>query len=240
MDILPGSFLFLALWSLIAAAFGYFIGHDFGYYESIHGLLYGVILLLLSAYLVAFTLLLGGELNANLAKEIIAGGHPEQMSDSEETMAMWKITLSLIVAVGFVSGCAEPPDELTPYVTKFEGMQKYNEKLSRYQVYLSNPGLERQARDVRQILQAYHDDMDKLDSTNDKFITATHNLIKRALARGLKKIVEPDFPTFTVSASKQIRNIRAEVEDHYANLERLWTEAGKTDPFPLKWPASGE
>ena len=69
MDILPGSFLFLALWSLIAAAFGYFIGHDFGYYESIHGLLYGVILLLLSAYLVAFTLLLGGELNANLVKK---------------------------------------------------------------------------------------------------------------------------------------------------------------------------
>ena len=67
LDVLPGSFLFLGLWSLIAAGFGYFVGH-FGYYNLIHGLLYGVILLLLSAYLVAFTLLLGGELNASLMK----------------------------------------------------------------------------------------------------------------------------------------------------------------------------
>ena len=56
------------LWSLIAAGFGYFIGQNLGYYNFVHGLLYGVILLLLSAYLVAFTLLLGGELNANLVK----------------------------------------------------------------------------------------------------------------------------------------------------------------------------
>ncbi len=68
VDVLPGSFLFLLLWSLIAAGFGYFIGQNLGYYNFVHGLLYGVILLLLSAYLVAFTLLLGGELNANLVK----------------------------------------------------------------------------------------------------------------------------------------------------------------------------
>lgn len=152
---------------------------------------------------------------------------------------MWKITLSLIVAVGFVS-CAEPPDELTPYVTKFEGMQKYNEKLSRYQVYLSNPGLERQARDVREILQSYHDDMEQFGKPKDKFIMAGHNSVKRTLERGLKQIVEPDFPTFTISASKQIRNIRGAVENHFEHLQKLWTEAGKTDPFPLKWPVSGE
>ena len=67
LDVLPGSLLFFGLWSLIAAGFGYFVGH-FGYYHSVHGLLAGVILLLLSAYLVAFTLLLGGELNASLIK----------------------------------------------------------------------------------------------------------------------------------------------------------------------------
>lgn len=68
VDVLPGSVLFLLLWTLIAAGFGYFVGQDLGYYNFLHGLLYGVILLLLSAYLVAFILLLGGELNANLVK----------------------------------------------------------------------------------------------------------------------------------------------------------------------------
>jgi len=79
LDVLPGSFLFLTLWSLIATAFGYFVRQNLGYYNLIHGLLYGVILLLLSAYLIAFTLLLGGELNANLVKSKNSpNGHSEQ------------------------------------------------------------------------------------------------------------------------------------------------------------------
>ena len=153
---------------------------------------------------------------------------------------MRKILLSLAVAVAFVAGCTEPPDELTPYVTQLGQMQKYNETLSRYQVYLSNPGLERQARDVREILQAYRDDMETFGKTKDKHIRATHNNVKRALDRGLKQIVEPDFPTFTVSASKQIRNIREKVEGNFVNVQKMWEEAGKTEPFPLAWPAAGE
>ena len=153
---------------------------------------------------------------------------------------MWKTLLSLAVATALIAGCAEPPDELTPYVTQLEHMQKYNEQLARYQVYLGNPGLERQARDVREIIQAYKNDMDEFGATKDKFIKAGHNSVKRALERGLKQIVEPDFPTFTISASKQIRTIRKQVELHFENLSKLWTEAGKTEPFPLKWPSSGE
>ena len=65
VDVLPGSVLFLIVWSLIAAGFGYYIS-NFGYYNVIYGLLGSVIILLLSAYLVAFILLLGGELNGNL------------------------------------------------------------------------------------------------------------------------------------------------------------------------------
>ena len=38
---------------------------NFGYYNVIYGLLSSVIVLLLSAYLVSFTFLLGGELNGN-------------------------------------------------------------------------------------------------------------------------------------------------------------------------------
>jgi membrane protein len=62
---MPGSLLFLALWTIIAGGFGYFVS-NFGYYNAIFGLLSSVIVLLLSAYLVSFTLLLGGELNGNL------------------------------------------------------------------------------------------------------------------------------------------------------------------------------
>ncbi len=153
---------------------------------------------------------------------------------------MCKTLLTLAVAAVAVGGCAEPPDELTPYVIQLGPLQKYNEQLSRYQVYLGNPGLERQARDVREVIQAYREELDKVGSPDDKFIKATHNALARALDRGLKQIVEPDFPTFTVSASKQIRTIRRSVEDHFENLEKLWTKAGKTEPFPLKWPSSGD
>ncbi len=61
-DVLPGSFLFLLLWSFIAGGFRYFI-QSFSYYNVIYGVLGGVIILLLCAYLLALILLLGGELN---------------------------------------------------------------------------------------------------------------------------------------------------------------------------------
>ena len=64
-DVLPGSLLFLATWSVIAGGFGYFVS-NFSYYNVLYGLLSSVIILLLSAYLVSFILLLGGELNGNL------------------------------------------------------------------------------------------------------------------------------------------------------------------------------
>lgn len=153
---------------------------------------------------------------------------------------MWKTLLTLITAVAVIGGCAEPPDELTPYVAQLEQIKDFNEQLSRYQVYLANPGLERQVRDVRDVIQAYRETLDKIGSPDDKFIKATHNALGRALDRGLKQIVEPDFPTFTVSASKQIRTIRRSVEEHFDNLNKLWVKAGKTEPFPHKWPASGD
>ena len=65
LDVLPGSLLFLVTWSLIAAGFRQFIS-SFSYYEVVSGLLGGVIVLLLCAYLIAFTLLMGGELNGVL------------------------------------------------------------------------------------------------------------------------------------------------------------------------------
>lgn len=65
LNVIPGSFLFLLLWTLIAGGFGYFVA-KFSYINFVFGLLGSVIGLLLSSYLAAFILLLGGELNGNM------------------------------------------------------------------------------------------------------------------------------------------------------------------------------
>ena len=68
LDVLPGSLLFLAQWTLIAGGFGFYV-RNFSYYNVVYGVLGGVIIMLLSAYLVSFTLLLGGELNGVLYRQ---------------------------------------------------------------------------------------------------------------------------------------------------------------------------
>ena len=65
LDVLPGSVLFIVLWSAIAAGFTHFID-SLSYYTIVTGLLSGVIVLLLCAYLVSLVLLIGGELNGVL------------------------------------------------------------------------------------------------------------------------------------------------------------------------------
>ena len=65
LDVMPGSVLFFSLWTFIASGFKYYV-KGFSYYNLVYGVLGAVIIILLSAYLIAFTLLLGGELNAVL------------------------------------------------------------------------------------------------------------------------------------------------------------------------------
>ena len=64
LDVLPGSVVASALAGVIATALDYV--ERVSYYNIIYGVLGTAIILLLSAYLLAFTLLLGGELNAVL------------------------------------------------------------------------------------------------------------------------------------------------------------------------------
>ena len=63
-DVLPGSVMSSGLAGVIAIALDYI--ERFSYYNIIYGVLGAAIILLLSAYLLAFSLLLGGELNAVL------------------------------------------------------------------------------------------------------------------------------------------------------------------------------
>ena len=144
--------------------------------------------------------------------------------------------VSALVLAAALWSCGEARDELTPYLAELKEMDQYNETLSRYAGYLKNPALERQARDIREVMAKYQADMETFGKTKDKYIKSGHNLIKRALARGQKQIVEPDFPTFTISAQKQIALIKETVQTHHSTLTKLWEEAGKTEPFPLKWP----
>ncbi len=65
LDVLPGSILFFLLWTFIVSGFKYYV-KGFSYYNVVYGVLGAVIIILLSAYLVAFILLLCGELNAVL------------------------------------------------------------------------------------------------------------------------------------------------------------------------------
>ena len=61
--IVPGSVLFFVLWTCVVAFFQLYV-QSFSYYSLVSGAFGVVIVILLSAYIVAFTVLLGGELNA--------------------------------------------------------------------------------------------------------------------------------------------------------------------------------
>ena len=61
--IAPGSVLFFVLWTCVVAFFRFYV-KSFSYYSLLSGALGVVIVILLSAYIVVFTLLLDGELNA--------------------------------------------------------------------------------------------------------------------------------------------------------------------------------
>ncbi|MBT3603352.1 MAG: YihY/virulence factor BrkB family protein [Candidatus Latescibacteria bacterium] len=65
-EVLPGAALFTILWYFLSEAFGAYVG-NFSYYNMMTGLLQGFIVLLLWIYLTALFLLIGGELNAELA-----------------------------------------------------------------------------------------------------------------------------------------------------------------------------
>ena len=148
---------------------------------------------------------------------------------------MRTVAIPMLLVWGW--GCGEPPDQLGPYVEKVKPLEKYHKKLLQYRKYLNTPGMSRQAHDIRKLFEDYRADLEAIGPTDDKYIRAAHNNVKRALTRALTKLVEPDFPTFIPSANKQIDLIETKVKRDYLDaLETRWKVAGKADPFPLAWP----
>ena len=78
----PGAGLFVLAWLGATLAFGFYVS-NFASYASTYGALGGVVVLLVWAYLSAFLLLAGAELNATLHKQAEAPSATEQSGSSE-------------------------------------------------------------------------------------------------------------------------------------------------------------
>ncbi len=146
------------------------------------------------------------------------------------------LILSALVT-GLVACGGGKKDELTPYIQTLQSLDNYSQQLMRYQVYLTTEGMTSQAHDVKEIMQTLHDELEKVE-IEDKYLRALNNKMKRALKAAMRKLVEPDFPTFVPNAQKSISVVEDEFVTVYANLKKIWEDAGKTAPFPLKWEAS--
>ena len=146
--------------------------------------------------------------------------------------------LILFVLVSGLLACGGgKKDELTPYIQTLQGLDNYSQQLMRYQVYLTTEGMTSQAHDVNQVMQTLLDELEKIE-LEDKYLRALNNKMKRALKAAMRKLVEPDFPTFVPNAQKSISVVEDEFVTVYANLKKIWEDAGKTEPFPLKWEAA--
>jgi len=145
-------------------------------------------------------------------------------------------TTCVALALLCMVGCGEKEDQLGPYVERLQGTAHYWETLLAYKGYLKSPDTEARAQDIKPFIEAFMAEMEAFPAYDDKYITAGHNAVKRELTRTLTKLVEPDFPTFTVSALKQISVIENAMIVLINSMERRWKESGKVDPYPIEWP----
>ena len=143
--------------------------------------------------------------------------------------------LGILMLVCWVWGCGERVDELTPYVEKLKPLQKYSETFARYQQYLTTEGMTSKANDIEQLMQNYKKDLEGMAKPEDKRLLALHNGMIRSLDSAMRRLVEPSFPTFVPNAQKAINVINEAGVKNVNNLEKLWKDAEKVEPFPLKW-----
>ena len=150
---------------------------------------------------------------------------------------MYKNLILFALVSGLVACGGAKKDELTPYIQTLQDLDRHSQQLMRYQVYLTTEGMTSQANDVEKVMQTLLDELEKIE-LEDKYLRALNNKMKRGLKAAMRKLVEPDFPTFVPNAQKSIAVVEEEFVTVYANLKKIWEDAGKTEPFPLKWQAA--
>ena len=147
---------------------------------------------------------------------------------------MFKNAAILLVAGGLFACGGGKKDELTPYIKTLQDLNVHTEKLIRYQQYLKTEGMTNKAHDIEEVMQTLLAELEKVE-LEDKRLRALHNTGKRGLKAAMRKLVQPDFPTFVPNAQKSIAVVQDEFEKVYSNLEKMWKDSGKTEPFPLNW-----
>ena len=75
IDVLPGAVFFTTLWFIVTGFFGLYL-HNFPYYNRIYGTLGVFIVLMGWMYLTSLTLLIGGEVNAEIYRRQSAKRQP--------------------------------------------------------------------------------------------------------------------------------------------------------------------
>jgi len=150
--------------------------------------------------------------------------------------------LTLLFTVLVFVGCGgEKKDEMGPYVTKLKEYDSvYVQKLIQYQEYLSTEGMWEKASDVEVVIQEFHTALKQYPEIKNKKVKALHNELARTLKGAMRKLVEPDFPTFVPNAQSAIRMIKEKMTVIHGNLEKLWIDSGRTDAFTLQWDFSSE
>jgi hypothetical protein len=153
---------------------------------------------------------------------------------------MKKLALFTLVLL-LLAGC-EKKDELGPYVEQIKPLEKYHQTFMQYRKYLASEETEEKAYDLRKVVENYKADLKKIPRPKDKKVGSQHNAILRVLdQRILRRLSDPQDNTipgqFILDGRNRIRDIEEFITtSYYANLEKLWRDAGKTEPFPLKWP----
>ncbi len=146
--------------------------------------------------------------------------------------------LAFLALACSVLACGGGKDDLTPYVAKQVELSHYVKTLQQYKVYLRTEGMTNKANDTEQIIVGLIDELKAYPEIDNKHVRALHNKLKRTLEGSLRKMVEPDFPTFVPNAQRVIDIVEERMQITYAQLEKLWKQAEKTEPFPLKLEAS--
>jgi len=91
------------------------------------------------------------------------------------------------------------------------------------------------AADIEVVMQDFYDALKQYPEINDKKVKALHNELARTVKGSMRKLVEPDFPTFVPNAQSAIRMVVEELTVIHRNLEKLWIDSGRTDAFTLEW-----